>query len=736
MKNKLLPLVIFIFFANIIFAQNNSSLLTRMIVLQTSRYVFDKDGRKIQNFLLPQRLVEKYAIKTVSNKYSIGVLAEVDKSKLFEQNLLSLGTKINNKIGNIYSLEIPIENLRELTLLKGIVYVEAGGKVKQCLDNARIDTRVNLVNNGFQLPIPYNGQGVIVGIVDAGFDFTHPMFKDATGNNLRISRVWNQGDNTGISPIGFSYGSELVGETQILNAETDNIYNSHGTHVSGIAAGSGFGCNNVYRGVASESEIVQVALDFNNNNSSAITDGFAYICNYANNTNKPAIVNMSLAFNGGSNDGTTLFERSIDSLISDRHILVAAAGNNFDNYKLHIEKNSAPVTDTLRTMFQIIDGETSEIWGETNATLNLSVSIYDNDGIKLIQTPFYSSVNNPTINTSYPISINSDTVTIIIIGQHLSVLNSKSSFYVQARSKNFNSYHCMISVCSDSGNIHAWNLGESDFYNSINGNIILNAKNGDENCTIFAPGTVQRAITVGAYTTKNSCTYLSGASNPISYFSDSASIAPFSKKGPCLGGYMKPDITAPGNVIVSGVNKFDSYYSDSTNSVFVYNNWYYAPMHGTSMATPMITGIIALMYQANSSLTRSETENIIKGSARQDAFTGYIPNSGNAQWGWGKIDAYYAVSQAIAVGINKNEKESVNILIYPNPATDKIIISVPDYINETRICVLDITGKQILAKNLLNKKSMELNTSILSKGVYILRIQIDNKTENRKLIIE
>ena len=736
MQIKSLLIIIILFYASLSLAQKNASLRTRMMAIQTESYIYDSNKNKRTNYLLPKKIVEKYAIKMIDNKYVAGALIQVNQSKLVDAALKSLGVIINTKIGNIWSVTIPIENLKELISLPGIEYIELGYKLKQCLDNATRDTRVNLVNDGFQLPMPYNGQGVIVGVVDGGFDYTHPMFKDATGNSLRISRVWDHGDNTGIAPVNFNYGRELVGETEIVNAATDEIYNSHGTHVTGIAAGSGFGSNNMFKGVASESEIVQVALDFNNFNSTSITDGFAYICNYANSVNKPAVVNMSLAANGGSNDGTTLFERSIENLISDRHILVAAAGNNFDNYKLHIEKNSTPTYDTLKTIFQIIHGEAAEIWGDVNATLRLSVSIYDFNGAKLIETPLYYSSNNPTINLNYPVNNNNDTVSLSIIGQHLSVLNNKSSFYVEVSSKNFNSYHCMISASSDFGNIHMWNLSESDFYNSINGNVIPNTKNGDENYAIFPPGTVSKAITVGAYTTKNTCTYLSGATSPITYFSDSATIAPFSKKGPCLGGYMKPEITAPGNVIVSAVNKFDSYYSDSTNSVFMNNNWYYAPMHGTSMATPMVSGIIALMYQANPSLTRNEIVNIIKQSARQDNFTGFISNSGDPQWGWGKIDAYNAVQQALTTGLNQHELQN-DFLMYPNPASDKLVIyNKTNYLKEAVVTIYNITGQEVKTEKIKGQNYLEINTTNFSKGVYIIKIQVENKIENRKLIIQ
>jgi len=49
--------------------------------------------------------------------------------------------------------------------------------------------------------------------------------------------------------------------------------------------------------------------------------------------------------------------------------------------------------------------------------------------------------------------------------------------------------------------------------------------------------------------------------------------------------------------------------------------WYFAAMQGTSMATPMTTGIIALMLQANPKLGPEQVKQILKDGARRDSYT-------------------------------------------------------------------------------------------------------------------
>lgn len=738
---RFIALVVLLFTSTLIFAQNNISPLTQLIILQTEQYYSNRIKSENTQIVLPQQLVERHGIQKSGNTYVIGALLEIQPSVFQENDLLSLGGRINARAGNIRSVQLPVENLKKLGLMNGVIYLEAGGKVRPCLDQAREETRVSLVNSGYRLPQAYKGQGVIIGVVDIGLDFTHPMFKDSTGNNLRISRAWIQNDNTGAAPQLFSYGSEYIGAAQLLNKGTDDANTWHGTHVTGIAAGSCFGSNGLFCGVAPAAEIVQVGLDFNSGNFSRMVDAFCYICQYADSVNKPAIVNMSLSVLGDGSffDGSTLFERSLSNLINDRHILVVAAGN-FGATNIHVEKNSLPVSDTLTSVFLAHAWDAVSIWSDPNQSLSASVTIYDSAATKLIQTPVYQTINNPSFSSDYPIPSTGDTVTLTITSQHLSVLNGRSGFYICVESKRGLSYYCSFSAVADSGNIHAWDQPFTSFSNSINNIPIPGAKNGDNNYTLGAPGTVERAITVGAYTTKNACTYISGVTENAMFHTEIGEFAPFSGNGPgFLTGNIKPTITAPGNTLVSAVNSFAASFNDS-NSVAAYNNhWYYAPAFGTSMACPMVTGIIALMYEANPLLTRNQVESIIKQTARQDSFTGKLSTHGNPHWGWGKVDAFSAVSLALAI---KNDKDPPRaLLIYPNPSSDKIIVTITGSNTNsepTSVSMYNLAGQIIRTQKFPAGALMTMDVGHLPKGFYLVKVHMENKNETiaEKLIIQ
>ena len=91
--------------------------------------------------------------------------------------------------------------------------------------------------------------------------------------------------------------------------------------------------------------------------------------------------------------------------------------------------------------------------------------------------------------------------------------------------------------------------------------------------------------------------------------------------------YVVPDVSAPGVDVYSSVP--DGQWG--TNS-------------GTSMATPHVSGAIALMLQARPDLTVDDTLATLAGTAFFDDRYGPRPNS---RYGWGRIDAYAAVSEVL-----------------------------------------------------------------------------------------
>ncbi|MBO4403081.1 MAG: S8 family serine peptidase, partial [Bacteroidales bacterium] len=118
-------------------------------------------------------------------------------------------------------------------------------QAQQLLHRAVPDGRVDSVWNGTNLPHGFTGEGVIIGVTDWGFDYTHPVFYDSSMTRYRVLGAWDQFRTAGPAPEGFSYGTEIMGKEALLAAkcDTSNVYqyNYHGNHVASIAGGAGAG---------------------------------------------------------------------------------------------------------------------------------------------------------------------------------------------------------------------------------------------------------------------------------------------------------------------------------------------------------------------------------------------------------------------------------------------------------------------------------------------------------------
>jgi adenylate kinase family enzyme len=70
--------------------------------------------------------------------------------------------------------------------------------------------------------------------------------------------------------------------------------------------------------------------------------------------------------------------------------------------------------------------------------------------------------------------------------------------------------------------------------------------------------------------------------------------------------------------------------------------------------------------------------------------------------------------------------------LYPNPVTNgKVYVSTKND-SDKEIIIFDLLGKRVL-QTLISSK--ELNVSSLNPGVYIIKINEDNATATRKLIV-
>jgi subtilisin family serine protease len=151
---------------------------------------------------------------------------------------------------------------------------------------------------------------------------------------------------------------------------------------------------------------------------------------------------------------------------------------------------------------------------------------------------------------------------------------------------------------------------------------------------------------------------------------------------------MKPDISAPGEVIVSALSED----CGAGDEKILFGSGY-QKMQGTSMASPHVTGTVALMLERNAVLDVPEVLSALTQSARKDQFTGQ--SNGN-RFGHGKLDAYAAVQRVTPRKRNGEVPSSYSVSSYPNPTGGSaVIVYTLPQAGRVTLRVFDALGREV-----------------------------------------
>lgn len=215
------------------------------------------------------------------------------------------------------------------------------------------------------------------------------------------------------------------------------------------------------------------------------------------------------------------------------------------------------------------------------------------------------------------------------------------------------------------------------------------------------------------------------------------SLAYFSSNGPTLDGRYKPEISAPGVNVVSSISS----YCDGIDDYHAYqqvvsggHHYIWSKMSGTSMSSPAVSGIVALMLQANPRLTVDEIKEIIFTTARNDKRTGPLHqnDSISLQWGYGKIDALRAVNMAYdRLSIEDRGTIQPQLVAFPNPTRDRLtVLTGTDRMSTAELYSID--GTQVMSFNVSSEATVDI--SHLNKGVYLLRVKETSGVRTIKIV--
>lgn len=677
-----------------------------------------------------QELLDRFAINKMPGGHYLSVLCKVSPS-FSKSKLDNLGIIYGSRIGDIVTLKLPLQLDVNMLGNIGVEYLELASKVKPNLDKAVKDVRADSVQYGLGLSQSFTGRDVLIGITDWGFDYTHPMFYDTTLTETRILAAWDQYKTSGPNPTNFSYGTEYNTIPDLLSAGSDtaNIYSYalHGSHVAGICGGSGGGTK--YRGVAFDSKYLFTTFLVDN---ASVLDAYAWMYEKAQAQQKRLVINMSWGlYHIGTLDGNSILSQAIDNY-SHLGVVFCNSGGNNGGVNFHIKKDFA--NDTIKSKIDFYSsstlaslwGQSISMWGEVGNSFSAKLSVLNSSNTLLNQTDFYSTLTTTSYIDTFMV-IGSDTVFYNISADNAHPANNRSQMRLRVRTTN-SSFKIILHATAPSGIVHFWNVTEltNDVGNwgmpftAINSTYV----GGDDSYGISEPSCTKSLISVAAYASeyKLSNGNLSGGA-----------IASFSSKGPTLDERMKPDIAAPGVSVGSSISSFtDNSFTQLTTVNFNSKSYPFARLSGTSMASPMVTGVVALMLEANPLLSAGQVKQIIIETAREDIKTGDLPDTGSYIWGHGKIHAWKAVKLGLeTVSISELSHNDL-FYIYPNPSENTIHISYSDKYNVEQIEIISATGQ--IVKSDISKTSIDIQD--LNKGFYFVKVNIDGKSYTEKFVKE
>jgi len=716
----LLPLILWLALPAVSSAQAQLCISTRHLLTDLARTTGVSEQGPVRP---PQQIIDEYGLEFRNGQWTVGALALVDPALAPHAELRELGVHVNSRIGNIWTMRIPLHRLTEVATVQGVRHIETGGKLSPELRNSRFDTRTDSVHAGLGgLSRAFTGKDVVIGIIDWGFDYTHPVFYDTSLTELRLAKAWDQNKTSGPHPAGYDYGASYESMDELLTAQEDTLYvfgpSSHGTHVGGIAGGNGAGTD--HKGIAPEAELVFVSL---RRDPVGFLDAATYIIDHAASVGKPCVINMSFGSHLGPHDGSSLENQAIDALSGQGRVFVGSAGNN-GTAPFHLSRDFTQNADTLFTEVRFggpadAFGQTLSMWGSANSSFSVAIRMVNVQNETVYQTPFFHSAEEP-LQTDTILLSDFDTLITRVAATAQVVFNDKPNIRMEV--KRTGPLKVILVMVSNDSEIHIWNnVRMNNRYTNWGEPLVAsypNAEAGNTDYGLGEPAGVGRnVITVASHraeaVTGNGTVIYGNLSN-------------FSSRGPTVDGRTKPDISAPGQAVRSSVNSFNPQYENVTFGTVFFNgrNYPFDNFSGTSMSAPAVTGVVALMLEANPQLTADEVKEIIRYTARIDDRTGDIGPEGTLDWGWGKVNALAAVLACDALASVGSPIRLQDLTVRPNPTDGNLTLSG---IHARTVRVFDLNGRPVLETTVSAPSgSVTIDMGALPSGVYIIEATGDD----------
>ena len=198
---------------------------------------------------------------------------------------------------------------------------------------------------------------------------------------------------------------------------------------------------------------------------------------------------------------------------------------------------------------------------------------------------------------------------------------------------------------SDGEDMHSRILDEA-----MEAGVVVSAaagNDGPDNDGLSGMGSSSLSITVGATDDKNT---IDRSDDTVASYSSRGERRDNGDGNPL--NELKPEVSAPGTNIVQAEGCVTSGGCNNFIGGDAADNGYTGRGSGTSYATPAVSGILAMMIEANPDLSTAEMKEILKLTAerRGEASAPDVDPFWNRDFGWGMVDAYEAVNLALYLG--------------------------------------------------------------------------------------
>lgn len=463
----------------------------------------------------------------------------------FKNSVDAIGAKVEDLGYGFGILIIKVNDLNRIIELEGLQYIELPKILYTSAYDSNRASCIPSVWNNYNL----TGEGILVGFLDTGIDYTHNAFKDAEGNT-RIEYIYDLENRVVYDRNKIN---EALKSEDPFSVVPEIDLSGHGTHVAGIAcAGGNINFDNY--GVAYKSSIAMVKITGENSLRAALSTqlmrGLKFLMDKSNEINKPLVVNISLSTNDGSHNGSSLLEKYIQTFTQLQKAVIVVAAGNEGNSAHHVGGEMKKEEDLD---LNIGDGEKGIILDFFKPVLvDVSVEVISPTGVSTGPMELSESYKERFVGREKivvystgpkPFDIQGQTtISILPLGD---TITSGGWRIIVRKLNNYEGYFDIWLPIAEGLNERTRFL-QPDVYN-----------------TLGIPATVEGVISVGSYNFLN---------NNLSAFSGRGVVRP--------EWLIKPDLVAPGENILSTVEEqgFDT-------------------KSGTSMAAPQVAGICALLFE-------------------------------------------------------------------------------------------------------------------------------------------